>query len=263
MAESGPVPVAVFASVVVPAYNEGERLPQMLRELVTSGGTSSSPIEFLVIDDGSRPDHRAHYEDAVAAVTRAWAERGAPHRISLISSARNQGKGASVRLGWAKAAADARWLGFVDADGAVPAHEVWRVIGRAAQEDVDVVAGSRILMAGRMVRRNLVRHAQGRIFATMVEAAFRLGFYDTQCGLKLFRAPLLRSIAPELHQERWMLDVELLVRVRAAGARCIEEPIDWADPGGSKMVPLLDPLRMLVGILRMRRLFQAKGLLPP
>jgi dolichyl-phosphate beta-glucosyltransferase len=87
----------------------------------------------------------------------------------------------------------------------------------------------------------------------MVEQAFGLGFYDTQCGMKLIRAATLRPLLPRLREERWLLDIEVLALLKQAGARMREEPIDWADPGGSKVVPGLDALRMAAGVWRIRR----------
>jgi dolichyl-phosphate beta-glucosyltransferase len=118
--------------------------------------------------------------------------------------------------------------------------------------ELDVLAGTRMLMAGRSIRRGFTRHVQGRLFATVVERLFGLGFYDTQCGLKLVRAALLRPLLPRLREERWLLDVELLSLLQREGARVREEPIDWADPGGSKLVPGLDALRMAAGLRRIR-----------
>jgi hypothetical protein len=136
----------------------------------------------------------------------------------------------------------------------VSAREAWRLVRMLpALSDVDVLAGTRILMAGRSIRRSLHRHLQGRVFATLVERAFGLGFYDTQCGLKLVRASRLRPLLPRLTEDRWLLDLEVLVLLARAGARMREVPIDWADPGGSKVTPGLDALRMAMGLWRMRR----------
>jgi hypothetical protein len=120
-------------------------------------------------------------------------------------------------------------------------------------DEVDVLAGTRMLMAGRLIERSLLRHLQGRVFAMLTERAFNLGFYDTQCGVKLFRAALLRPLLPSLLENRWLLDLEVLALLKRVGARFREEPIDWSDPGGSKVVPGLDALRMAAGLWRLRR----------
>jgi dolichyl-phosphate beta-glucosyltransferase len=117
----------------------------------------------------------------------------------------------------------------------------------------EMLAGARIRMAGHRIHRSLVRHLQGRVFATLVEHAIPNGFYDTQCGLKLVNAGIVRRNLDRLVENRWLLDVELIAVVRGENARCIEEPIDWRDPGGSKVRPVVDPLRMLLGLWRLRR----------
>jgi dolichyl-phosphate beta-glucosyltransferase len=244
-----------YISVIIPAYNEGERLPPHVEQLVRIGLEHPSPaVEFIVSDDGSAPEHverqRACVEEAQATLARA----GAPHRFTYLTAERNGGKGSAIRRGWRNASADARWLAFLDADGSVGAEDFFRLAGLvAASEDADVVAGSRILMAGRRVSRSLFRHLQGRVFATFTDLHFQLRFYDTQCGVKFFRASLLRPLLPLLREERWLLDVELLALMKRSEARAIEVPIDWEDVEGSKLVPGMDALRMLWGVTQLKQ----------
>ena len=91
------------------------------------------------------------------------------------------------------------------------------------------------------------------MFATLVEQAFGLGFYDTQCGLKFFRASLLRPQFGRLREDHWMLDVELPGRMKALGARFEEVPIDWIDAGESKVRFGVDAVRMFFAIQRIKR----------
>ncbi len=248
---------APFISVVIPAYNEGQRLPRFVAELTRVFlERSAPPVEFIVVDDGSRPEHATLQRVCVEEAQARLAAIGAPHRFTYVAAPRNQGKGSAIRLGWRGASPGATWLAFVDADGAISAEELHRLVELTTSDtgrNVDVVAGSRILMAGRRVVRNLHRHLQGRVFATLTDTNFHLHFYDTQCGVKLVRASLLRPLLEVLREERWLLDVELLVLLKRQGARALEVPIDWEDFGGSKVIPGLDGLRMLWGLLQLRR----------
>ena len=237
-------------SVVIPAFNEGERLPPLLAALAAEGRAQPRPVEFLVVDDGSAADHLARHRKSVAEAARALA--GTPHRVRLLEGGRNQGKGGAIRSGWREAAPDATFLAFLDADGAISAGEFWRLTGLLGGP-LDLLAGARVLMAGRKISRSLFRHLQGRVFATLTEQAFGLGFYDTQCGVKFVRAELLRPHLDLLQERRWMLDVELLALVKLLGGRQREEPIDWWDPGGSKVRPVIDALQMLLGLRRIKR----------
>jgi glycosyltransferase involved in cell wall biosynthesis len=248
-----PVLRRYHASVVIPAFNEGLRLPPFLAELARIGlDHLSTPVEILVIDDGSSQEQVAALRACVAAAAETLAAAGSRHTVRLVESLSNQGKGSAIRLGWNEADPDSTWLGFLDADGAVPAAEFWRLV-RMLGDDVDVLAGSRILMAGRHVHRSVYRHLQGRVFATLTEWSFGLGFYDTQCGVKLMRAALLRPHLAALRERGWLLDVELLALMLRQNARLREEPIDWADPGGSKVRFGVDALRMLLGLRRIKR----------
>lgn len=242
-------------SVAIPAYNEAARLPSFVDALVAAceAHPRGPVVQFLVSDDGSRPEQAAVHRETVDRATARLTAARSPHAFTYLSAARNGGKGSAIRRAWGQADAGAAWLAFLDADGAVGAAEFFRVGALTLASGVDVVAGSRVKMAGRTVERDLFRHLQGRIFATVAERRLQLGFYDTQCGMKFFRADLLRPLLPSLREERWLLDLELLARLRTAGARTLEVPIDWAEPGASKVVPGLDAVKMLWGILQLGR----------
>jgi dolichyl-phosphate beta-glucosyltransferase len=241
-------------SVVIPAYNEGHRLPAFMEEIARLGvGFSAAAVDFLVVDDGSARDHLERHSVAVDRAGGTLQAAGAHHRVRLVRAPLNMGKGAAIRLGWRESDPESAWLGFVDADGAIPAREVWRLIGLLDLARFDMLAGARIRMAGHHIERSLVRHLQGRVFATFAERWIPNGFYDTQCGFKLVAADRIRRRLDDLVESRWLLDVELIALLQHEGGRCIEEPIDWSDPGGSKVIPLLDPMRMLLGLHRLRR----------
>ena len=242
-------------SVTIPAYNEGERLPPYVWQLVEEGiKHPSPPVEIIVSDDGSTPAHAQQLRECVAVAQALLAQASSPHRVAYVAAERNGGKGSAIRLGWRHASPETTWLAFLDADGAVGAKEFFRLAALvAASPDVDVVAGARIIMAGRRVTRSLFRHLQGRLFAAITDLQFLLRFYDTQCGVKFFRASLLRPLLPALQEARWLLDVELLALMKRHNARILEVPIDWAEVGGSKITPGLDTLRMLWGLTRLRQ----------
>jgi glycosyltransferase involved in cell wall biosynthesis len=208
---------------------------------------------MVAVDDGSTPADSAAMRAGVDAAEAALRAAGTPHAFRFVRAPRNGGKGSAIRLGWRHAHVAADWLGWVDADGAISADELMRLIGVACDApDTDVVAGARVKMAGMRVERRVFRHLQGRVFATLTELVLGLGVYDTQCGIKLLRADRLRPLLPQLREDGWMLDVVLFALLRARGARVLEVPIDWTDAGTSKVQFGVDPLRMLWALLRIR-----------
>jgi dolichyl-phosphate beta-glucosyltransferase len=242
-------------SVVIPAYNEGVRLPAFVEQLTRVCLATAAPVlELIVSDDGSTPEHLEKERASVERAQARLAEAGSPHRFRFLMAERNGGKGSAIRRGWRESDPQAEWLAFLDADGAVGAEEFLRLATQATtSRSLDVVVGSRIRMAGRHVERTLFRHLQGRIFATLTDLRFQLGFYDTQCGAKLFRASMLRPLLDRLQENRWLLDVELLVLMQRQGARPLEVPIDWADAGDSKVRFGVDAAKMFWGLRQMHR----------
>ena len=243
-----------FISVAVPAFNEGERLSLLVEQLVAEGqGVRAPAVEFVVSDDGSRAEDAQRYTEIVEAGQQRFAAAGVPHQLRCVWAPHNQGKGSAIRRAWGNTSPETRWFALLDADGAVSGREFWRLAGMLSGEPpFDVLAASRMKMADRSINRKLFRHLQGRVFATLTEQLFGLGFYDTQCGLKFLRAGLVRTVLDSLVENRWLLDVELLVMLRRQGARFHEEPVDWHEPGGSKVRFGVDPLRMFAGLVQMR-----------
>jgi dolichyl-phosphate beta-glucosyltransferase len=237
---------------VIPAYNEGTRLFAFLQDWASAAASFDRlRVTGVVVDDGSRDAEAAQHQRAVE--TAGLLLHGTAHQLRYQRAERNQGKGASIRWGWSTCGADADWLGFVDADGALPAREFWRLAAMLPDTPADAICGSRIKMAGRKIERSLFRHIQGRAFATAVDELFHLGLYDTQCGLKFFRASRVQPLLPTLQEDRWLLDVELLARLQRAGARSKEIPVDCYQHGASSLVFGVDSVKMLVRLVQLRR----------
>ena len=244
----------IRVTVAVPAYNEGDCLPRFLADWVSGGLRCADPVATLiVVDDHSAADHEMRQRLAVETARDALESAGAAHRVEYLRAPRNQGKGASIRAGWHRAGEGEHWLGFIDADGAVPAREFWRVAVLLPSATEDAVCGSRVKMAGRSVERSVFRHVQGRAFATLVERLFHFGFHDTQCGFKFFRAERLRPVLASLREDRWLLDIEVLDRLRSAGARFAEVPVDCHQRSSSSLVIGVDPLRIAARLCALRR----------
>lgn len=243
----------VSITTVFPTYNEGERLAAFLSEWATIGLSHQAvAVTALVVDDGSHAEQAATQEAAVARTAELLRSAGSAHRLEYVRADRNRGKGAAIRLGWSRADMGATWLTFIDADGAIPAREYWRVADMLPAVDADAVCACRIKMAGRTIDRSLFCHFQGRLFATFAEEMFHLGFYDTQTGMKAFRASRLRPLLPQLQEDHWLLDVELLVLLSRTGARCVEVPVDCFMRAGSSLTFGLDPIRMAMRLVTLR-----------
>ncbi len=234
-------------SVVIPAYNEAQRLPAYLGEVVAYFDGRGEPYEVIVVDDGSADETAARVLEA-QAIHRA---------VTLHRLAQNRGKGFAVRAGMRAARGGLRLM--ADADGATPIAEVKR-LETAMEAGADVAVGSRAL-PDPSVRREVQIHRKvsGEIFNFLARRMGVGDVSDTQCGFKLFRGAVAETLFRELETDGFGFDVELLMLARRRGYRVTEVAINWADQPGSKVDVLRDGPRMLAQILRARVRLARRG----
>jgi glycosyltransferase involved in cell wall biosynthesis len=244
------------AHIVIPAYKESARLPRLLGDIraylqSSLPAASDLDVRFCVVDDGSPDDELAGTEAAVREVA-------LPESVGLLSVKPNRGKGAAIRAGFERGVNNGfTYQGFMDADSSVTVAQLHRVLAYLVTTGREIglagAIGSRVKMLGRSVDRNAIRHCTGRVFATFVALYFDHGVYDTQCGLKVFDAAVLRRYLDAPIDSRWVWDTQLLLAMLHGGERIHEIPIDWAETGHSKVSLLRDPLTMVRSLVKFRR----------
>ncbi len=223
-------------TIVIPCYNEARRLDIDSFARFSAG---ASNVRLLFVDDGSTDSTRTVLEHLVALQ---------PDRMQVLPLGQNRGKAEAVRAGFmAGFESDPTYIGFWDADLATPLGDIERFAATLTQRPQTMaVFGSRVNLLGRDVHRNLMRHYIGRAFATMAALVLRLPIYDTQCGAKLFRVTEeVRAAFDEPFRSRWIFDVEIVARLRAAWPTSrlgsfrqtlYEHPLMvWHDVAGSKL----------------------------
>jgi len=235
----------VTLSVVVPAYNEEYRLPQMLDETLTyleGRQDQAFTYEVIVVDDGSR--------DKTYAAAMSSASRSPPLRngeVRVIQLAANGGKGFAVRAGML--AARGQLLLMADGDGATSIRDLERLeraLAAPGAEGPEIAFGSRHhlreeALTKRAWHRNLLMIA----FHSAVWLLVGGEISDTQCGFKLFRAGVGKNIFASLHLYRWAFDIEVLILARYFGKRIVEVPVTWVEMPGSKLNLLTGAITML------------------
>ncbi len=228
-----------WLSVVIPAYNEEERIVATLRSVCDYLKVRRIRAEVIVVDDGSS-DGTA---DLVEELARTRKE------VRLLRQPRNLGKGAAVRAGML--AARGAWRMFSDADGSTPVEELERLL-EAAARGAPISIGSRaITSADTHTERHLGRAVVGRIFAFLVNLWVVPGIADTQCGFKLFDRQSAEWLFPRQRLDRFAFDVEILYLARQKGLAVTEVPVNWSKVAGSKVDLIRDSSEMLWAILKL------------
>lgn len=199
-------------------------------------------VTVLVVDDGSGAAEAAATRAAIDALRLRH-----PSLLPMLELTENLGKGGAVYAGWELAAADTRWLGFVDADGSCSAAETARLIEQARSDpsaSPPALFASRVKMLGRDVERQFKRHLLGRVYATLVSELLAIPVYDSQCGLKLVTRPAYQAIQPKLTIHGFAFDVDLMAMLVDSGTAVQEVPINWHEEPGGKVHLLRDSWRM-------------------
>src|SRR3954470_8966902 len=165
-------------SLVVPAYNEEQRIEASLRRLGEFLASLPYETELVLVDDGSGPAARDANQHALDALPHSVARRALRHDT-------NRGKGAAVRTGCL--AANGRYIAFIDADLATPPEELPPLLA-ALEAGADVAIGVRTQRDGSDMRnkRPLPRRIAGRAFALAMRLLVLPDVSDSQCPLKAF-----------------------------------------------------------------------------
>jgi len=227
-------------SIVIPAYNEGERLAPTLTKVLAYVRAQGWNAEVIVVNDGSR--------DNTAEVVRRFAQTNPALR--LVENPGNRGKGYSVRHGMLQAQGEV--ILFSDADLSSPIEEMPKLLVALAG-GADIAIGSRWLNAELQTeRQSLHRQVFGRVFNLLQRLILGLRFKDTQCGFKAFTRTAAHTITPVQRIQRWGFDPEILFLARKFGFRVEEVPVRWGHSGDTRINPLIDGARMFQELLRIR-----------
>jgi glycosyltransferase involved in cell wall biosynthesis len=225
-------------SIVLPCFDEAERLPGTLAAYLAHFPPSRAEVELIVVDDGSS-DGTSAIADQIAA---------ADPRVRVVRTPHNHGKGYAVRVG--VQAAQGELVVFTDADGSYGPEQLERVM--AALDRAPVAIGARLgSQAG--TGSPLLRRLASPAFNQVMRLLLGLPFHDTQCGLKGFRRDAAEALFQRARVDGFAFDAEALLVAKRLGFEVVEVPVTAEDRQGSKVRLGGDALRMLADVWKVRR----------
>jgi len=252
---------SIQLSLVIPAYNEEERITKTLDETieyfearkVKSKASKLFDYEFVIVDDGSK--------DKTEQIVLQYAKK-VPHiKIRVIKLPKNMGKGGAVREGMLNAYG--RYMLMMDADGATSISDIEPLEKKMSEiEDCElgITIGSRAhLVEKAKAERKWYRNIPMYVFHILVYVLCVRGIKDTQCGFKLFTRKAARAIFSNLHILRWGFDVEALFIARCLNIPIAEIAVNWTEVPGSKLNVLIASIQMARELV-MIRVYYSLGL---
>ncbi len=226
-----------YLSVVIPAYNEQERLKKHIPDIVRHLGSRNLNFEILVVNDGSTDD-----------TSRVARELGA----KVIDLTPNRGKGGAVKAGML--AARGRYVLFTDADQSTPISEVDKLLAQL-EAGYDIAIGSRAIPGAEVEQPQAwYRALAGKLFGLGTKALCIRGIYDTQCGFKAMKREVAQKVFPQVTSHTAIFDIEMLVVATREGYRIAEVPVRWVhDPDTRIPYNLRRAVRIWGELFRIRR----------
>jgi len=226
----------IYLSVVVPAYNEENRIQAALGDIFAYLAAFPEPWEVLVVDDGSG--------DRTPQIVHEWQRSHAGLRYLALPV--NQGKGEAFRQGMLAARGSFRLL--LDADCSIPmaALDLFLPHLRAG---TPVVVGVRV--PSRNVHRSLARRVLGEGFSLLCQGLLVPGIRDVTCGFKCLSREAAQDILPHQVTRRWAFDAEILFIARRLGLPIAQVQVPWRHEPGSHVrlaADILGSLREVIGV---------------
>ena len=227
-------------SVVIPSYNEEQRLPRTIELVERYLQDRGESYELILVDDGSADGTRRVMDEAAAR----------NHSVRVVSLPNNRGKGRALAEG-VKASRGANVL-VTDADLSTPIEELDKL-------EAALGAGAGVAIASRAVKGSRVELAQpiyrvlmGKVFNLIVQVVLLPGIWDTQCGFKLFRGDIARDVFPGLTTDGFGYDPEVLYLAKKRGVRIAEVPVVWRNSAPTKVMPFRSSMDMFRHVVKVR-----------
>jgi len=231
---------ALDISVVIPAFNEENRIFKSLEAIDTYLSSKNLRYEIIVVDDGST--------DNTSSIVEKFCKTHS--KVFYTTYGRNMGKGYAVRQGVNNSKGD--FVLFSDADLSTPIEEMEKLI-EAIKSGYDISIGSRALSDSEIiVSQPFYRKTMGKIFNILVRLLIFGGIKDTQCGFKCFTETAAKEIFRKCKINGFSFDVEALLIGKKLGFKIKDVPVQWLNSPESRVHPVKHSLTMIKELLQIR-----------
>ena len=224
--------------IVVPVHNEEPTLALSVRRLHRFLRTEFPFTWRIVIADNASTDDTAAAGEALA------------RELSSVTFLRleRKGRGRALRTAWSLS--DAQVVCYMDVDLSTDLRALLPLVAPLLSGHSDLAIGTRLAHGARVVR-GPKREVISRAYNTILRTTLRARFSDAQCGFKAVRSDLVGDLLPEVRDDGWFFDTELLVVAQRRGMRIHEVPVDWVDDPDSRVRIVRTAVDDLLGVARL------------
>jgi hypothetical protein len=226
--------------VVIPVLNEAHVLQKSIETLLAFLRSNLRyRWQIVVVDNGST--------DGTQAVA---AELTAAHPEVTFLHLASRGRGRALRYAWLQSKADI--VCYMDVDLSTHLSHIPELIGAIAHDGYDIATGSRLLPESRTAR-SLKREIVSRVYNLLLKVALSVRFSDAQCGFKAVSRKAVETIVPQIEDQSWFFDTELLALAENQGYRIKDVPVVWVEDDDSRVKIFQTGWEDIKGVVRLRR----------
>lgn len=232
-------------SIVIPTFNEAHKVARDIAAASDFLLHEHLIGEIIISDDGST--------DGTIAAAKA-ATVPSPNTLKVLSQDHNKGKGAAVRAGVAASAG--QFVMFADSGVCIPFDQAMRGLVLLRTNKAEIAHASRKRIDSVITSpQPLHRRILSRIFRSAVDAVLGLPYRltDTQCGFKLYKGDLARTLYSQCQTEGFLFDLEIILRAKKANARIAEFPVTWSCDPDSRLRPASTAIRTIKELRSIKR----------
>jgi glycosyltransferase involved in cell wall biosynthesis len=229
----------VTVDIIIPVFNEEAALPPSIATLTTYLATYFPYHWTIVIADNASTDR-------TLAVAQDLAAQYAHVSVLHLDQ---KGRGRALRTAWL--ASDAAIVAYMDVDLSTNLHSFLPLIAPLATGHSEVAIGSRLLK-GAVVTRQWKREVISRGYNILITLLCGKRFSDAQCGFKAVKRSVAQQLLPNVVNNEWFFDTELLLLAEERGLRIYEVPVDWIEDLDSRVKIAATALEDIKGLLRVR-----------
>jgi glycosyltransferase involved in cell wall biosynthesis len=244
--QAGPPETAVTLDVVIPVLNEAHVLAKSVAT-VREFCAKNLPCRWRVVvaDNGSTDG-----TDKIAE------QLAAQHSDVHVQRLDVRGRGRALRAAWTSSKADI--VCYMDVDLSTELAALPRSLNAIVKEGYDIAIGSRLMRESKTTR-SPKREFISQAYNIFVKLVLQTGFSDAQCGFKMCTRRVVNEIVPQVEDQSWFFDTELLVLAEKQGYRIKDLAVVWIEDDDSRVKIIQTAWDDIKGVLRLRRLLWARS----
>ncbi len=224
--------------VVIPVYNEQEVLADSVHRLHRHLASSAFTFQITIADNASTDD--------TLMVARALQQELPAVRVLHLEL---KGRGRALRAAWSSSQADV--VAYMDVDLSTDLAHLEDLVRPLLEGHGDIAIGSR-LAPGALVTRSARREVISRTYNMILRVALSAGFSDAQCGFKAARTRVIQDLLPDIQDQQWFFDTELLHLAQRRKLSIHEVPVTWVEDPDSRVDIIATAREDLRGVMRLR-----------